>query len=141
MAHVLIAEDEAFTAMALVDAITGRGHTVKDAADGAIAIRLLGDFQADLVITDLMMPNTGGAELIAFLDSRPGPQVPVIVISGVPEVMLPAGLRYDAYVGKPIDHQVLSLQIDRLTRADGQLEHRAEKWMPVFRKNDATSKD
>jgi len=120
MAHVLIAEDEAFTAMALVDAIVCHGHTVKDAADGAIAIRLLGDFKADLVITDLMMPNISGAELIAFLDSRPGPPVPVIVISGVPEMMLPAGLRYDAYVGKPIDHQMLTRQIDRLTQANGK---------------------
>lgn len=117
MAHVLIAEDEAFTAMALVDAVEDQGHTVKDAADGAIAIRLLDEFAADLVITDLMMPNLGGADLIRFLDSRPGPQVPVILISGVPETRLPANLRYDVYVGKPIDHAALAAAIDQLTQA------------------------
>ncbi len=112
---MLIAEDEAFTAMALVDAIEDEGHTVKDAADGAIAIRILGNFKADLVITDLMMPNLGGAELIRFLDSQPGPQTPVILISGVPETRLPPDLRYDAFVGKPIDHPTLVRLIDRLT--------------------------
>ncbi|QUD86938.1 response regulator transcription factor [Phenylobacterium montanum] len=118
MAQVLIAEDEAFTAMALVDALADQGHTVRDAADGAIAIRMLDDFEADLVITDLMMPNLDGAGLIRFLDSRPGPQMPVILISGVPETRLPADLRYDAYVGKPIDHAALTRAIDALTQPD-----------------------
>ena len=114
MAQVLIAEDEAFTALALVDVLAERGHTVKDAADGAAAIDMLGEFAADLIITDLMMPNVSGADLIRFLDSRPGPRVPVILISGVPETRLPADVRYDAYLGKPIDHEALSRLVEAL---------------------------
>lgn len=114
MAQVLIAEDEAFTAMALIDTITDRGHTVADAADGAIAIHKMGEFEPDLIITDLMMPNLSGAELIRYVDSRPGRRIPVILISGVPESKLPADLRYDGYVGKPIDHQALGGMVDRL---------------------------
>ncbi len=116
MAQVLIAEDEAFTAMALVDVLADRGHTVKDAPDGAVAICILGDFQADVIVTDLMMPNLSGADLIHYLDSRPGPRVPVILISGVPETKLPAGLRYDGYLGKPVDHEALGGLVERLAR-------------------------
>lgn len=119
MVQVLIAEDEAFTAMALVDVLALRGHTVKDAADGAIAISILGEFQADVVITDLMMPNLSGADLIRYLDARPGPRVPVILISGVPETKLPADLRYDGYLGKPVDHEALGGLVERLAQRAG----------------------
>jgi CheY-like chemotaxis protein len=41
MAQVLVAEDEPFTAMEVVDRLAELGHTVKEAADGAIALMLL----------------------------------------------------------------------------------------------------
>jgi CheY-like chemotaxis protein len=115
MAQVLIAEDEAFTAMALVDVLEERGHTVRDAADGAAAIALLQSFSPDVLVTDLMMPNVDGAALIRHVRTRPGPTMPVILITGVPESKLPGGLEYDAYIGKPVDHDLLGQLIASLT--------------------------
>ena len=114
MAQVLIAEDEAFTAMALVDLLEDRGHVVRDAADGAAAILILDNFEPDVVVTDLMMPNVDGSGLIRHLKSRPGVPVPVILITGVPEAKLPADLAYDGYLGKPVDHEALGRLIDEL---------------------------
>lgn len=119
MAQVLVAEDEAFTAMALVDHLEDLGHTVRDAADGAVAIRLLDEFEPDVVVTDLTMPNVDGCELIRRLRSRPGRTIPVILITAVPQGRLPAGLTYDGYLGKPVDPEALARMVTRFSNGNG----------------------
>ncbi len=114
MARVLVVEDEAFTALALVDVLEARGHTVQDAPDGAAAIGMLASFEPDVVVTDLMMPNLDGAGLIAHLRAGLGPPVPVVLITGVPESKLPRTLGHNAYLGKPIDHDCLGLVVEAL---------------------------
>jgi len=114
MARVLVAEDEAFTAIALVDTLERQGHLVRDAADGAHAISLLDDFRPDVVVTDLMMPVVDGAELIRHVHGLAGHRPQVILITGVPEAKLPQDLDYDAYLGKPIDHAELGRMVAAL---------------------------
>ncbi|HWA60192.1 MAG TPA: response regulator [Caulobacteraceae bacterium] len=117
MAQVLVAEDEAFTALALVDELERLGHVVRDAPDGAAALEVMRSFAPDVLVTDLMMPKVDGAALIRKVKARPGPPIPVVLITGVPEVKLPQGLPYDAYIGKPVDYGKLGRTIDRLTKA------------------------
>ncbi|HEX7761419.1 MAG TPA: response regulator [Caulobacteraceae bacterium] len=119
MARVLVAEDEAFTAIALVDTLERQGHQVRDAADGAHAIAVLADFEPDVLVTDLMMPNVDGAELIRHVRAQPGAALPVILITGVPESKLPHGLTYDAYLGKPVDHAELGRMVEDLAKRRG----------------------
>jgi len=119
MAQVLVAEDEAFTAMALVDHLQDLGHTVRDAADGAVAIRMLDEFKPDVVVTDLMMPNVDGYELIRRLRQRPGRAIPVILITAVPQGRLPPDLPYDGYLGKPVDHEALARMVTKLSQTNG----------------------
>lgn len=114
MHQVLIAEDEAFTAMALVEALQGQGHAVRDAANGAAAIAVLESFSACVLVTDLMMPKVDGAELIKHVRAKSGPPIPIILITGVPEAKLPKDLNYDAYLGKPVDHDALARLIETL---------------------------
>jgi len=115
MAQVLIAEDEAFTALALADVLEDFGHTVREASDGAAALRVLESFEPDVLITDLMMPNVDGYQLIRRLHDRPGRIIPVILITAVPEAMLPTDLRYDGYLGKPVDYRALGALVERLS--------------------------
>jgi len=119
MVQILIAEDEAFTAMALIDVLEGQGHVVKDAADGAQAIDLLDTFDPDIVVTDLMMPRTDGYALIEHMRARGGRAVPIILITGVPQSKLPAGLQYDGYLGKPVDHDRLKVLVNQLAALGG----------------------
>ena len=118
MAQILIAEDEAFTALALVDLLRTQGHTVRDAADGAQAIGILEAFEADVIVTDLMMPRVDGYALIQHVRSRPGKPIPIILITGVPRAKLPADLAYDGYLGKPVDHEGLMALIDQFAAAN-----------------------
>jgi CheY-like chemotaxis protein len=114
MASVLVVEDEAFTALALVDELGDLGHTVRDAMDGEEAISVLETFSPDILVTDFMMPRMGGDALIRHVRARGGPAIPVVLISGLPESRLPAGMGYDAYLGKPLDQGALAQAIDRL---------------------------
>jgi len=114
MASVLVVEDEAFTALALVDELSDLGHEVRDAMDGAAAIGVMKSFAPDILVTDLMMPNMGGGELIRHVRALSGRPIPVVLITGVPEAKLPSDVSYDAYLGKPVDHEALGRVIDRL---------------------------
>ncbi|HET9931716.1 MAG TPA: response regulator [Polyangiaceae bacterium] len=74
MTKILIVEDDAAQARQLAKAISVRrpNYTVFTAPNGAAATALLRDREADVVLTDLQMPEMNGFELIAWLlEHRP----------------------------------------------------------------------
>lgn len=67
MAKVLVVEDVEETREALEDVLERLGFDVDTAEDGAEAELFATLHEYDLVITDLMMPNKNGYELIRML--------------------------------------------------------------------------
>ncbi len=57
------------------------GHETMEAANGKIALELLGTRPADLVITDIVMPEMEGTDLIMTIGTR-YPDVRIVAISG-----------------------------------------------------------
>jgi CheY-like chemotaxis protein len=58
------------------------GYAVRTAADGLAALALLNDVPADLVVTDVEMPDLDGLQLIATMRSHPRlANVPVLIVS------------------------------------------------------------
>ena len=57
------------------------GHTVTCARDGAEAVRMLDRQNFDLVITDIMMPEMDGIELIPKIRTRQ-PATRIVAVSG-----------------------------------------------------------
>jgi two-component system, chemotaxis family, sensor kinase CheA len=58
------------------------GYAVRTAADGVRALALLNEVPADLVVTDVEMPNLDGFQLIATMRSHPRlANVPVLIVS------------------------------------------------------------
>jgi CheY-like chemotaxis protein len=72
-------EDEARTCARF--ALEKQGFEIVDAPNGHEALRLFLEGAADVVVTDLFMPNGDGLELIQEL-LRYVPPVPVVAISG-----------------------------------------------------------
>ncbi len=61
------------------------GHQVAEAHNGRAALDYLRDNDVDLVITDIMMPVMGGAELISALRAGEATsKLPIIVLSASP---------------------------------------------------------
>jgi CheY-like chemotaxis protein len=83
MARILLIEDDRQVRQVLEGFLTMGGHEVHVAENGKIAkIAIQEDGVAfDLVITDMVMPETDGFEVITFLRSLPAPPR-IIAISG-----------------------------------------------------------
>ena len=81
MARILVIDDEAGIRRALQILLERAGYEVLAASDGQEGLRLWRRFGADLVITDIMMPNKDGIETILEL-TMSAPPVPVIAMSG-----------------------------------------------------------
>jgi two-component system response regulator (stage 0 sporulation protein F) len=81
MASILIVDDDAPIRAVLRDILEEEGHQIREAADGQIGLTLYREAPADLVITDILMPERDGMEVTLaltqeFLDAR------VIVMTG-----------------------------------------------------------
>lgn len=81
MASILVIDDEVSQRQFVARALEKQGHAVAEAADGAEALKILADCTIDLVITDLLMPETDGIETIMALRQL-YPATKIIAISG-----------------------------------------------------------
>jgi two-component system, OmpR family, KDP operon response regulator KdpE len=110
--RILVVDDEQQITRVLRRSLTSQGYDVRVAADGEAALQTFGDWRADLVITDLAMPNMNGIELCRKLRSIS--DVPIIVLSVRGEERakveaLDAGA--DDYVTKPFGMEELLARI------------------------------
>lgn len=81
MAQILIMEDDLQTRQLLIKVLKREGFDVRGAPDGSIGINLLREESADIVITDIIMPEKEGIETIMELQ-RDFSDIKIIVISG-----------------------------------------------------------
>jgi CheY-like chemotaxis protein len=83
MARILITDDEAPMRALMNAALSARGHTVVEAKNARDALTVHTEAPADLIVTDLVMKDMDGIELLRRVDQ--GTQrVPVIAVSGNP---------------------------------------------------------
>jgi DNA-binding response OmpR family regulator len=81
MARILVIDDEPSVRELLYAMLIEEGYEVVEAADGKAGMRLFQECPADLVITDLIMPEKEGIETIMDL-RRDFPDVKIIAMSG-----------------------------------------------------------
>ena len=92
MATVLVVDDEPLIAMAMEAALEDAGYRVATAANGRQGLERLAEApRPDLVLTDMMMPVMGGAEMLAAMAGDPAlRRIPAIVLSSLPEAAVRA---------------------------------------------------
>jgi CheY-like chemotaxis protein len=78
-AMVLIAEDDREMRSLLCDELCDLGLSIREAADGDEALRLVLDARPALILTDLRMP-AGGLDYLARLRTF-APDVPLVLIT------------------------------------------------------------
>jgi len=78
-ARILIVDDEAQLRRALARSLTGHGYAVREAEDGADALREFEAFKPDVVLLDLVLPDISGVDVCREL--REKSQTPIIVLS------------------------------------------------------------
>jgi two-component system, chemotaxis family, chemotaxis protein CheY len=81
MAHVLVVDDEGQMRKLIRLVMEQEGHTVVEAPNGKKAIQHLQEAEIDLVISDIVMPDMDGLELIRGI-RRNHPGIKILAISG-----------------------------------------------------------
>lgn len=79
---ILVAEDDELVRTLIRRSLEQAGYDVHEAADGDQALAAVRDTRFDLVITDIVMPEKDGLEMIIYL-RKAAPQTSIIAISGI----------------------------------------------------------
>jgi two-component system cell cycle sensor histidine kinase/response regulator CckA len=79
---ILVIEDDAIMRDAVAEWLEAAGYRVRKAEDGNAGLTAVRLAVPTLVVTDMYMPGTSGAMVIAELKQR-HPEIPIIAISGL----------------------------------------------------------
>jgi DNA-binding response OmpR family regulator len=82
MTRILLVDDDVALRSMLKLGMETLGYGVVEARDGREALKLFKDSAFDMVITDLIMPEKEGIELIMELRKQPGKPPKIIAMSG-----------------------------------------------------------
>jgi DNA-binding response OmpR family regulator len=116
-ARILLVEDDPAVAMTLTDILESEGYDVVHAMNGAAAKAMVDDAQPDLIILDLMLPDTDGLLLCADLKSRT--HAPIIICSATNrkrDAVLGFKLGADDFVAKPFHVDELLTRVQAVLR-------------------------
>jgi DNA-binding response OmpR family regulator len=81
MARILIVEDDLMFRSVLAIALNDAGHNIVEACDGRAALEVLRSEQVDLILADVLMPESDGIQLIMDL-CEAGNTTPIIAMTG-----------------------------------------------------------
>ncbi len=117
MARILIIDDDETILTVFKRFLTGKGYEVETATDGRKGLRLLNLNPPDLVVTDIMMPETDGLEVVMAIRGT-SKDIPVIAMSGgmhaMPMDFLPMATKFGAskVLYKPIELEDLLVAVE-----------------------------
>lgn len=118
---LLVDDDPDFRGMTRI-AFTRAGYAVHEAENGNAALAILASRTVDLVVTDIIMPEADGYEVILRLKEQPS-RPPLIAVTGGSlrlRMELPGMARLlgaDAAFEKPVDLSALLAEAGRLIAA------------------------
>ena len=106
---VLLVDDNQMICKAIGRLLEISGHEVAVAFDGQSALEKARDFQADVVVLDLELPDMGGYQLLEQLKKlKPLANTKSIALTGYgEECRRNAGVEFDHFLTKPADAKVL----------------------------------
>ena len=119
--RVLLVEDSRDLRRLFARVLRRSGFEVCEASDGREALDVVLEFRPEVVVTDVMMPEMDGIELIRRLRATPATaEIPIVVMTAAPtdearRDALRAGAAH--VLGKPFDSRAL---LDRVNDARGE---------------------
>src|SRR5438309_9453683 len=115
MANILVVDDELSMRQFLTHLFQRDGHTIRTAENGRQAMELLRQQPADVVISDVKMPDMGGIELLRAARELQ-PNIEIIMMTAVAN----EGTAHEAFmlggfdfVHKPFDNELLKEKVAR----------------------------
>ena len=127
MFNILVVEDDAALRKMMQSVLQRNGYRTLLAEDGEAALAVLEREQADLIITDIMMPNMDGYELTELL-RQSNYNMPILMVTVKESYTdkhrgFSAGI--DDYMVKPFDTEELLARLEAVLRRRGGYEEAA----------------
>lgn len=118
--RVLVADDERDTVLTLMALLRTEGHEAKGFHGGRDALRAVEEFDPDVVILDIAMPDLNGWDVAREIRRQlPGSRPMLIAVSGEytksADKLLGRIAGFDYYLVKPCDPSLLMRLIARVT--------------------------
>ena len=119
MPHILLVDDDDLFRKMLRLTLVKMGYTVTEARNGKEALRAYEEEPADVVMTDLIMPEKEGLETIQAL-KKTQPTVRILAMSGAGRSSWPDFLRVAKMMGadrilpKPFSNDEMTTMLDDL---------------------------
>lgn len=117
---ILVCEDDPVMMMVLNAVLKRLEYQVVCAKDGKEAVEMINNEAPDMVITDMLLPNLSGADIVSHLRNLQGKKIPVIMLSSMPQEMMQnrhSNHVADRYLLKPVLPQQLKITIEELKLA------------------------
>ena len=121
MANLLLIEDMKGVRDSLSMVLEGAGHTVTQAESGAAGLQAAQAQSFDLVITDILMPELDGSEVIMALKKDRSGTLPILAMSGggnavsADDALVLAKKFADEVMQKPFSRDEILSAVERLT--------------------------
>jgi DNA-binding NtrC family response regulator len=124
--RILIVDDDERQRSALAGMLSDGNFETQVASDGQEALELLSTFDADVIVSDLVMPRMDGFELLRHLKVR-GDRTPAIALTafGSMEKALSAvhDLKAFWFLEKPVEPRAFKILLDRAIRYKRSLQN------------------
>lgn len=123
MARIIVAEDDPHILRVISLWLTRQGHTVHEARNGRLALELAQAEPADVLVTDINMPELDGLQLLDRLRGEPHCPRGIVVLTNrwdhreIGETLAQQGVRV---MPKPFSPTSLADLIDELVKASPQ---------------------
>ncbi|HEY9735832.1 MAG TPA: ATP-binding protein, partial [Trichocoleus sp.] len=116
--QILVVDDNPDLRDYVSNVLQRQGYQIRTAHNGAVAYEIAQTFRPDLILTDWMMPEVTGLELIQMIRANPSlSSIPVVLLTAkVDDETRIAGVEQgaDAYLGKPFNDRELLAEVRNL---------------------------
>lgn len=127
-ANILVVEDDQINRNILVELLESDGYAVTGAAGAEQALALLEKGRYDLIIADVMMPQTSGYALTRIVRERFSvSELPILLLTArarTEDILIGFQSGANDYVSKPIDARELKVRVRALIQNKQSVEER-----------------
>ena len=129
--RIIVADDDRDQVVTLMTLLRDEGHDVRGLYRGNDVLRVLDEFEPNVLVIDIKLPGSSGFELAERIRERYGVRKPLLIaISGVyykgPDKILSHIVGFDHHLTKPVAFDALLEILEPLAQAaDERLKRRA----------------
>jgi two-component system response regulator PilR (NtrC family) len=120
-ARILIVDDDEAIRELLKEFFQGLGYETTTSANGSEALTIINQHDFDCIISDNVMPDVNGLELLERLREQ-GKKVPFLMITGYPTIETAVEVMkrgaYD-YITKPLQLEDVRIKVERALHTKG----------------------